>query len=130
MKQVVEAYAGLWVIMFLFLLAMAFTSINLHVAQARRIMDSIKAEVQASNGQYVNNVEIPYDVPLKIEDKTHLDNAYMYSCVIERTSPIDKNINDADETYIYGDVFKISLKYTYWVPLFGKQIYPIEVFAY
>ena len=50
MKQVVEAYVGLWVIMFMLLLAMAFTSINLHVAQARRIMDSIKVEIQASNG--------------------------------------------------------------------------------
>ena len=128
MKQVVEAYAGLWVIMFLFLIAMAFTSINLHVAQARRIMDSIKSEVQASNGQYVFNHPIP-DTGYT-EDVYNPDNSYKYSYTIERSSLIDDSINDADETYIYNSVYKISLKYTYWVPLFGKQVYPIETFAY
>lgn len=129
MKQVVEAYAGLWVIMFMFLLAMAFTSINIHVSQARRIMDSIKAEVQASNGQYVFNKQI--DPTNGLEDEVFKpENAYKYSYKIEKQSLIEDNINDADETYIYNDVYKISLKYTYWVPLFGKQVYPIEVFAY
>lgn len=129
MKQVVEAYAGLWVIMFMFLLAMAFTSINIHVSQARRIMDSIKAEVQASNGQYVFNRQIDPVNGLEVE-VGHPENAFKYSCKIEKQSLIEDNINDADETYIYNDVYKISLKYTYWVPLFGKQVYPIEVFAY
>ena len=123
MKQVVEAYVGLWVIMFMLLLAMAFTSINLHVAQARRIMDSIKAEIQASNGQYVFNNPIPDD---GFEDTVHPEGStFRYSYKVERQSLIDDGINDADETYIYNSVYKINLKYVYWVPLFGKQIYQI-----
>lgn len=57
MKQVVESYVVLWVIMFMFFFAFAFTSINLNVAQARKIVNDIKTEVQASNGAFVNNSE-------------------------------------------------------------------------
>lgn len=53
MKQVVESYVVLWVIMFMFFFAFAFTSINLNVAQARKIVNDIKTEVQASNGALV-----------------------------------------------------------------------------
>lgn len=57
MKQVVESYVVLWVIMFMFFFAFAFTSINLNVAQARKIVNDIKTEVQASNGAFVNNAK-------------------------------------------------------------------------
>ena len=55
MRQVVEAYVGLWIILTLFWVAIAFTSINLNVSQARKIVSDIKAEVQASNGSVVDD---------------------------------------------------------------------------
>ena len=58
MRTVVESYVGLWVIVFILMLGIAFTSINMNVAQARKIAADIKAEVQASNGQIVDSTDI------------------------------------------------------------------------
>ena len=42
----------------------------------------------------------------------------------------DSNILAQNETWIYNDIYKISLVYTYSVPLFGTQVYPIEGYTY
>lgn len=129
MKQVIEAYVGLWIVMFMLMIAIAFTSINLHVSQARRIANSIKSEVQASNGAVVDSEGI--DGKLEGTSKQVLaTNGYQFKYTITRQTVVDNSIVDAGETYIYNDIYKISLVYEYLVPLFGKQIYPIEMFAY
>lgn len=136
MKQVIESYVGIWIIMLLFILAMAFTIINLNVIQARKIYSDIKAEVQASNGSiipegqnraYVNsrNVVIDGERPYTIEN-----GGYQYEYSIIRESIVDAGIQATDETFIYNSLYKVSLKYEYYVPLFGKQIYPITGYAY
>lgn len=129
MKQVVEAYAGLWVIMILLMLAIAFTSINMNTAQARKIVADIKAEVQASNGTIVPETNM-----LEGESAGGADgikqNGYAYKYQIDRQSLISEGLNDSSETYIYNSIYKIRLEYEYVVPLFGRQIYPLEVFAY
>lgn len=132
MKQVVENYAGVWVICILFVFAMAFTMINLHVVQARKIFNDIKSEVQASNGAIVDSSDRYYYTshPDTDPDYTLAKDGFQYEYSVIRQSVTDMNIQNADETYIYNDLYKISLKYEYNVPLFGRQIYPMTGFAY
>lgn len=129
MKQVIEAYVGLWIVMFLLMIAIAFTTINLHVSQARRIANSIKSEVQASNGSIVDS-EGSDGILEGTSDKVINKDGYQFSYIIKRQTVVDDSVTSEDETYIYNDIYKISLVYEYLVPLFGKQIYPIEMFAY
>lgn len=127
MKQVVEVYVGIWVIVFMFLFAMAFTSINLNVSQARKIMSDIKAEVQASNGTV-----IPADQNILIGQSANTlqNSGYFFEYQITRQNIASNAASLDSETYIYNDIYKIRLEYEYWVPLFGRQLYPIESFAY
>lgn len=126
MKQVVEAYLGLWIIMLMLMLALAFTSINMNVAQARKIISDIKAEVQASNGQIVDDT----DILVGKSKSTIKDDGFTYTYEIHRQTLVDRDIKEDSESYIYNSIYKISLEYTYSVPLFGKQVYPIVTFAY
>lgn len=135
MRSVVETYAAIIIILMMFLLGMAFTTINLNVTQARKIYNDIKAEVQASNGAIVPDTDYYYYNSAKIsEDNNHIytlaDSGYQYEFSVTRQSIINNNIESPDETYIYNDLYKISLKYEYYVPLFGKQVYPMTGFAY
>lgn len=127
MKQVIEAYVGLWIVVFMLMIAISFTSINLHVSQARRIMNSIKSEVQASNGSVVTDVS---GVLEGTSTQTLKNDGYTFKYTITRQTVVNDAISSEEETYIYNDIYKISLVYEYVVPLFGKQVYPIEMFAY
>lgn len=127
MKQVIEAYVGLWIVVFMLMIAISFTSINLHVSQARRIMNSIKSEVQASNGSVVTDES---GILEGTSIQTLKNDGYTFKYTITRQTVVNDAISSEEETYIYNDIYKISLLYEYVVPLFGKQVYPIEMFAY
>jgi len=126
MRTVVESYVGLWVIVFILMLGIAFTSINMNVAQARKIAADIKAEVQASNGQIVDST----DILTGSSGATIASNGYEYDYEIQRQTLVDLNKKEDSESYIYNSIYKIKLEYQYSVPLFGKQVYPIVTFAY
>ena len=132
MKQVVDSYAGIWVIMILFLLAMSFTIINMNTIQARKIYNDLKAEVQASNGAIVDDTNRYYFSSSEGSDPlaTLEDDGYQYECSIVRQNGLSDNISVDDETFIYNSLYKVSLKYEYYVPLFGKQVYPLTGYAY
>ena len=127
MRQVVEAYAGLWIILTLFWVAIAFTSINLNVSQARKIVSDIKAEVQASNGSVVDDSN-----ELKFESATDSmkDHGYEFECIITRLKTTADAKDMIGNTFIYNDIYKIDFTYTYFVPFFGQQVYPLHTFAF
>lgn len=133
MKQVIESYAAIFIILILFLMGMAFTNINMNVTQARKIFNDIRAEVQASNGSivdasgryYYNSTDESNAYTYEISS-----SGYQYEYSIIRQSIVGNSIQSNDETYIYNDLYKISLKYEYYVPLFGRQVYPMTGFAY
>lgn len=133
MRNVIESYAAVWVILILFMIGLAFTCINLNVTQARKIYNDIKAEVQASNGSVVpkDTNRYYYSSATDTENTYSLPaNGYQYEYSVIRKSVGTDNMRSADETYIYNDLYQISLKYEYYVPLFGKQVYPITGYAY
>ena len=132
MRNVIESYAGIWVICILFIIGLAFTCINLNVTQARKIYNDVKSEVQASNGAIVpSSGRYYYSSATDTTNKYSLQgNGYQYEYSIIRKSVGTDNMRSADETYIYNDLYQISLKYEYYVPLFGKQVYPITGYAY
>lgn len=134
MKQVIETYAAVWVIMLLFMLALAFTTINMNVIQARKIYNDIVAETQASNGLNVDNSDRLYYSSTAQTDPllncTLASDGFQYEYSVIRQSFVDENKTADNETYIYNSLYKVSLKYEYYVPLFGKQVYPITGFAY
>ena len=68
MRQVIETYALIWFLMIMFLLGTAFTQINMHTSQARKIYNDIRSEVQASNGSIVDTTDRLY--------KSTSDNGY------------------------------------------------------
>lgn len=132
MKNVIEMYLGIWVIMILLYLCLAFTSINMNVVQARNILNTVKEEVRASNGGVLKD-NLTYTVKSKDKGVTLANNGYSFEYKITKQSLYtDKNGNsiyeDAtkDSTFIYNNVYKIELKYRYTVPLFGIQVYPIS----
>lgn len=134
MKQVIETYATVWVIMLLFMLALAFTTINMNVIQARKIYNDVVAETQASNGLNVGSSNRLYYSSAEQTDATKrctlANDGFQYEYSVIRQSIVDENKTAADETYIYNSLYKVSVKYEYFVPLFGKQVYPITGFAY
>lgn len=132
MKNVVEMYIGIWVIMILLYLCLAFTSINMNVVQARNLLNTVKTEVSASNGGILKD-KLTYTVKSKDNGVTLKNNGYSFEYKITKQSLYtDSNGNsiydDAtkDSTFIYNNVYKIELKYRYSVPLFGIQVYPIS----
>jgi len=123
LRSVVDAYVGIWIICLVMLLAMGFTMINLHVSNARRIMSDLKAEVQASNGAMVPMTGI------YTSDRKE-GYGYHYTFQIERQNILATDRELDGNSYIYNNIYKISLNYVYGVPLFGRQGYPIVEFAY
>ena len=125
MRQIVETYVGMWIVMFVLMLGISFTAINMHTIQARRIYNDIKAEVQASNGaltgqdgKYVYNSE---------NHNITLGNCnYAYTYTVSRQNVVNHNDMDRDETYIYNSIYRVNMVYCYNVPLFGLQVYPIS----
>lgn len=133
MRQVIEAYALILTIALLSILAIAFTSINLNIVQARRIYNDVRAEVQASNGAIVPSDTNIYST--KKDDGTDpyitqqflQDHHYGFTYTIKREplTPSSHNIAQEDETFIYNSIYRINFVYVYSVPLFGRQYYPI-----
>lgn len=132
MKQVIESYSAIFIILILFLLGTAFTTINMNITQARKIYNDIKSEVQASNGAIVDDTDRFYYNSTDASNAfvyTLTSNGYQYEYSVVRQSLVGNNAQANDETYIYNDLYKISLKYEYYVPLFGRQVYPMTGFA-
>lgn len=133
MKQVIESYSAIFIVLILFLMGMSFTTINMNVTQARKIFNDIRSEVQASNGAIVDSTD-RYYYNSTDESNTYVykltTTGYQYEYSIVRQSIVGNSAQSDDETYIYNDLYKISLKYEYYVPLFGRQIYPMTGFAY
>lgn len=127
MKSVIESYIGIWLIMLFLMLCIAFTSINMNIGQARTIYNSIRAEVQASNGYIVpTDTNVKSYSSLDGDVATLQKDGYKFTYTVTRLS-LDSGIDRADdETFEYNDIFQIDLKYEYSVPIFGKQVYPIS----
>lgn len=131
MRQVIEAYALILTIALLSILAIAFTSINLNIVQARRIYNDVRAEVQASNGAIVPTDTNLYATKDKgdpyVTQQFLQDHHYGFTYTIKRESltPNSHNITQEDETFIYNSIYRINFVYVYSVPLFGRQYYPI-----
>ena len=78
------------------------------MAQARKILSDIKAEVQASNGAIV-----PKDtgVYTSSSSATLEDNGYTWDCNITRQSMLIDGAYEDGETFMYNNIYKISFKY-------------------
>ena len=134
MKTVIESYVGIWAIMLFLMLCISFTSINMNVVQARNIYNSVRSEVMASNGAVVNSTG-PFTY--NSSDASHGANCisaakdgYQFSYKITRQSAVDSDKTADNQTFKYNSIYKIELKYTYAVPLFGEQVYLISGLAY
>ena len=93
MKNVIEMYLGIWVIMILLYLCLAFTSINMNVVQARNILNTVKEEVRASNGGVLKD-NLTYTVKSKDKGVTLANNGYSFEYKITKQSLYtDKNGN-------------------------------------
>lgn len=135
MKNIIEGYIGIWIVLILLYLCLAFTSINMNVVQARNLLNTYKEEVSASNGGIVGaSGELVFDSNSR--GITLANNGYEYKCTITRLSLYNDGIHDIQEeatensTFVYNDLYKIQLTYEYTVPLFGRQIYPISTLCY
>lgn len=53
MRTIIEAYSIIFVIMLMFYIGLAFSCIAMHVNQAKLIYNSVRAEIQSSNGEYI-----------------------------------------------------------------------------
>lgn len=135
MKNIIEGYIGIWVILILLYLCLAFTSINMNVVQARNIINTYKVEVSSSNGEIVNSTN-KYVFDSASKGITLANNGYAYKCEITRLSLYKDGDTDIytdatkDSTFVYNNMYKVQLYYTYTVPLFGKQVYPISILCY
>lgn len=129
MRQVIESYSYILVIVLILWLGIAFTAINLHTVQARRLYQNVRTEVQSSNGAMVDDSNIYTSSADKMTDDFRKQNGFGFKYVIERQNPLDQYEGEEDETFIYNSIYKITFIYVYNVPLFGQQVYPIEGFA-
>lgn len=137
MKSLIEAYVGIWIIILLLYLCLAFTSINMNVVQARNILSDIKANVSASNGSIVDTEKNTYTYDSASKDITLKNNGYTFTYTVTRLSLyIDSEGNNIynnateESTFVYNDLYKVELNYEYTVPLFGKQTYPLTALVY
>lgn len=118
--------------MLIMMLCIAFTMINMHVIQARRIFNNIKTEVAASNGAFVPatpNGRFEYDSNA-VEGVNIHDNGYQFQFYVERRELLDSNIGADDQTFIYNSMYEVKMSYAYSVPFFGMQIYAQNGFVY
>lgn len=135
MKNIVEAYIGVWVLTILLYLCLAFTSINMNVGQARNIANDIKTQIKASNGNVLKGNTYTYKS--KDDGITLANNGYSFDYTITKQSLYkDENGNNIytdvsnSNSFRYNDVYKLELYYRYTVPIFGTQLYPIKTLIY
>lgn len=127
MRQVIESYAIIFLLTIMTWIAIAFTSINMHTIQARRIYADLKSEIQASNGALVpESGELEFS---QLDDAFRAKNNYGFKYKVTRQSIAGHDKHAEHENYVYSDIYKISFVYVYNVPLFGQQVYPISGFA-
>ena len=118
--------------MLIMMMCIAFTMINMHVIQARRIFNNVKVEVAASNGAFVParaGGRFTYDSNA-IEGINIRDNGYQFQFYVERKELVDSNIGDDDQTFIYNSMYEVKMSYAYSVPFFGMQVYSQNGFVY
>lgn len=135
----------IWSFMLLILTCISFTMINLNVITARQMYSTVKADLQASDGSWLNdspdadgynyhryagwtngNLKGSADTM-----KNFLDHhGYSWQYAIKRLTNVDDDVQDSNETYIYHDLYKLDMTYSYTVPLFGRQVYPLSGYVY
>ena len=130
MKNVIEGYIGIWIFLLLFYLCLAFTSLNMNIVQARNLMSSIKAQVSASDGAIIPEGQTSYTYKSTDHDISIAKNGYEFTYTVTRESPVDLTEASKNSGFIYNYVYRVSMRYTYHIPLFGKQTYPITVIVY
>jgi hypothetical protein len=137
LKNIIEGYIGIWIVMLLLYLCLAFTTINMNVVQAKNILNDVKAQVSASNGSIVDSSTNEYSYKSSDNSITLKNNGYSFEYKITRQSLYkDASGNDVyddatrDNTFQYNNLYKIELKYRYVVPIFGTQVYPITTLVY
>jgi hypothetical protein len=132
MKTVVEAYASIWAILLLVWIAIAFTTINLNVSQARKTYNDIKAELQACNGNlsiFQANHGGTVNADGSYTSHEYTGNGYTFSFNVEYADT-NANYTATNQTYIYNDLYRLNMTYTYGVPLFGTFTYPQVGYVY
>lgn len=151
MKSVIESYIGIWLITLFVMLCIAFTSINMNVVQARNIFNSLRAEIQSSNGSFVptdtngfiyvsdGNVYDTGKYPTTqytpsssngSKEYTLTNDGYAFMYTIQRQTAVDKDKQSSDETFRYDSIYELNLRYRYVVPIFGVQEYPLHSLVY
>jgi hypothetical protein len=130
MKNVIEGYVGIWIFLVLFYMCMAFTCLNLNVIQARNLMSSIKAQVSASDGAIIPSGEDSYTYDSLADGISIDENGYEFTYTVVRQNPIGLDKAADNSSFIYNYSYKISMKYSYHIPLFGYQTYPLSVIVY
>lgn len=153
MKSVIESYIGIWLITLFVMLCIAFTSINMNVVQAKNIFNSLKVEIQESNGSFIPTdtngflyvsdgadydiskyPESKYTVSTstknKVKEFTLSEDGYAFMYTIERHTPVDADEQAGNETFKYNSIYERKLRYRYVVPIFGVQEYPLQTYVY
>lgn len=131
----IEMYTAFFMLVVFMLLATAFTAINIHIGQAKTLYNSLKAEVQASNGMYVPDSAtpgsaVPFGHSFEENGYTFRDDGFEMAYYITREYDSNNDITNYNETWIYNDTYKLTMIYVYHVPFFGRQIYPISGYVY
>lgn len=124
MRNVIDGYVGIMIILVLVMLGVSFTTINMDVTMATKIYNEIVDEVQSTNGAILTSNKFSYDSSTDTYTYTKKadNNAYSYEIVIKKES-IGSPSEDNAQTFIYNDIYRVDMNYTYNVPIFGKQIY-------
>lgn len=129
MRQSIEIYIGFMMLMLIMILLMAFTTINMHVSHARTLYNSVKAQVQASNGAIVPSSG-EYSADFRKNGCTFKDDGFEVAYIVKRISSSSDSADQYNQTWIYNDVYRLDLFYVYNVPFFGCQVYPITGYVY
>lgn len=129
MRQTVEMYIGFFMLLLIMILAMAFTTINIHVSHARTLYNSVKAQVQASNGAMVDSSN-EFTADFVKNGCTFRDDGFEVAYIVKRVSNSSDSAEQYNQTWIYNDIYRVDLFYVYNVPFFGRQVYPISGYVY
>lgn len=129
MRQIVEMYTGFFMTILIMILAMAFTCINIHVSHARTLYNSVKAQVQASNGAMVDSSN-EFSADFEKNGCTFKDDGFEVAYMVHRVNTSSDAAEQYNQTWIYNDIYRVDLYYVYNVPFFGRQVYPISGYVY
>lgn len=129
MKNTIELYTSFFMVVLFMLLAMAFISINIHIGHAKTLYNSLKAEVQASNGMYIPEGN-ELSASFAENGYTFKDDGFEMAYYITREYDSSEDITSYNETWLYNDTYKLTMIYVYNIPFFGRQVYPISGYVY